>query len=156
MTRILKIGGSILTDKSRELAARPEEIDRIAAEIASCPEDLVLVHGAGSFGHIPAKRFGLPHNFSREGLRITHLSVARLCEMVVEALGRAGVECLPVHPLYSHAPSGQDRELLSGADKRDDKKRDNAGSAWRCGHGRFKGGGHSLRRSTGGISGRRA
>ena len=99
MTRILKIGGSILTDKSRELSARPEEIDRIAAEIASCPEDLVLVHGAGSFGHIPAKRFGLPHNFSREGLRITHLSVARLCEMVVEALGRAGVECLPVHPL---------------------------------------------------------
>lgn len=99
MTRILKIGGSILTDKNRELSARPEEIDRIAAEIASCPEDLVLIHGAGSFGHIPAKRYGLPQNFSPEGLRITHLSVARLCEMVVEALGRAGVECLPVHPL---------------------------------------------------------
>ena len=99
MTRILKIGGSILTDKSREYAARPEEIGRIAAEIASCPEDLLLVHGAGSFGHIPAKRYGLPQNFSPEGLRLTHLSVARLCEMMVEALGRAGVECLPVHPL---------------------------------------------------------
>ncbi|MGB7545776.1 MAG: isopentenyl phosphate kinase [Methanothrix sp.] len=99
MTKILKIGGSILTDKSRELAARPEEIARVAAEIAIRPEDLVLVHGAGSFGHIPAKKYGLPQVFSPEGLRMTHLSVARLCEMVVEALGQAGVDCLPVHPL---------------------------------------------------------
>lgn len=101
MTRILKIGGSILTDKNRELAARPEEIARIATEIAACPEDLVLVHGAGSFGHIPARRYGLSHEFNREGLRATHLSVASLCEMMVQALGRAGVECLPVHPLSS-------------------------------------------------------
>jgi isopentenyl phosphate kinase len=99
MTKILKIGGSILTDKSRELAARPEEIARVAAEIAIRPEDLVLVHGAGSFGHIPAKKYGLPQEFSPEGLRMTHLTVARLCEMVVEALGQAGVDCLPVHPL---------------------------------------------------------
>lgn len=101
MTRILKIGGSILTDKSRELAARPEEIDRIAAEIASSPEDLVLVHGAGSFGHIPARRYGLPGQFRPEGLRATHLSVVGLCDMVIEALGRAGVDCLPCHPLSS-------------------------------------------------------
>lgn len=99
MTKILKIGGSILTDKSRSLAPRPEEIARVAAEIAIRPEDLVLVHGAGSFGHIPAQKYGLPQVFSPEGLRMTHLSVARLCEMVVEALGQAGVECLPVHPL---------------------------------------------------------
>jgi len=99
VTRILKIGGSILTDKNRELTARPDEIMRVAKEIASQPDDVVLVHGAGSFGHIPAKRFGLPHEFSRLGLRVTHNSVARLCELVVEALSLAGVECLPVHPL---------------------------------------------------------
>jgi isopentenyl phosphate kinase len=101
MTRILKIGGSILTDKSRGLAPRPDEISRIADEIATCSEDLVLVHGAGSFGHIPARRYGLPQKFNRQGLRVTHASVARLCEIVVEALGRSGVECLPVHPLSS-------------------------------------------------------
>jgi len=99
MTRILKIGGSILTDKSRELSSRPDEISRIAGEIATCPEDLVLVHGAGSFGHIPARRYALPQEFNRQGLRVTHASVARLCEMIVEALGHSGVECLPVHPL---------------------------------------------------------
>ena len=99
MTRVLKIGGSILTDKSRELAPRQDEIARVALEISSCPEDLVLVHGAGSFGHIPAKKYGLPQEFSRPGLRVTHGSVARLCDLVVEALGQAGVDCLPVHPL---------------------------------------------------------
>lgn len=99
MTRILKIGGSILTDRSRKLTARPDEILRVAREIASFPDDVVLVHGAGSFGHIPAKKYGLPHEFNRQGLRVTHNCVAKLCEMVVEALSRSGVDCLPVHPL---------------------------------------------------------
>ena len=99
MTRVLKIGGSILTDKSRDLVARPNDIMRVAREIASYPDDVVLVHGAGSFGHIPAKKYGLPHEFNRSGLRVTHGCVAKLCEMVVEALSLAGVECLPVHPL---------------------------------------------------------
>lgn len=99
MTRVLKIGGSILTDKSRYLAARPDEITRVAKEIAIHPDDVVLVHGAGSFGHIPAKKYGLPREFNRQGLRATHSCVARLCELVVEALSLAGVDCLPVHPL---------------------------------------------------------
>jgi isopentenyl phosphate kinase len=99
MTRILKIGGSIITDKSREFAARPEEILRLAREIALAPDNLVLVHGAGSFGHFPARKYGLPEKFNRQGLRVTHSSVARLCDMVVEALGQAGIESLPVHPL---------------------------------------------------------
>ncbi len=60
MTKVLKIGGSILTDKTRDNAARLDEISRVAQEIAARPEDLVLVHGAGSFGHFPAKRYGLP------------------------------------------------------------------------------------------------
>jgi isopentenyl phosphate kinase len=99
VTKVLKIGGSILTDKTRGDAARPEEIMRVAQEIAARPEDLVLVHGAGSFGHIPAKRYGLPLIFSPEGLRVTHASVARLNDLVVKALSRAGVDSLPVHPL---------------------------------------------------------
>jgi isopentenyl phosphate kinase len=58
----------------------------------------VLVHGAGSFGHIPAKKYGLPQIFSPEGLRVTHNSVVKLNDLVVEALARAGVSPMPVHP----------------------------------------------------------
>lgn len=99
MTKVLKIGGSILTDKTRGEAARQDEISRVAGEIAAHPEDLVLVHGAGSFGHIPAKKYGLPWSFSPEGMRVTHDSVARLNDLVVKALSRAGVDSLPLHPL---------------------------------------------------------
>ncbi|MDM7939956.1 MAG: isopentenyl phosphate kinase [Methanothrix sp.] len=96
--KVLKIGGSILTDKKTIGAARLREIQRIAEEIAAHPEDLVLVHGAGSFGHIPARRYGLPESFNPEGLRATHSSVVRLNELVIDALCKAGVFAMPVHP----------------------------------------------------------
>ena len=99
MVRILKIGGSVITDKAKASCPRSQEIARIAMEVASSPKDLVLVHGAGSFGHVPAKKYGLPEKFSAEGLRETHSSVLKLNEMVIEALGRAGASPLPVNPL---------------------------------------------------------
>jgi isopentenyl phosphate kinase len=98
VTKVLKIGGSILTDKSVGLTSRPAAIRAVAEEIATYPEDLVLVHGAGSFGHIPAKKYGLPQIFSPEGLRVTHNSVVKLNDLVIEALARAGVSPMPVHP----------------------------------------------------------
>ena len=100
--KILKIGGSILTDKTNESlvdAARCSEIKRVAEEVAAHPGELVLVHGAGSFGHVPARRYGLPALFSAEGLRVTHSSVVRLNDLMVEALSEAGLSPLPVHPL---------------------------------------------------------
>lgn len=98
MVKVLKIGGSILTDKNRSTVARPEEIRRVAEEIAASPSDLILVHGAGSFGHVPARKYGLPQGFSSEGLRVTHQSVVDLNDMVVEALSLAGADPMPVHP----------------------------------------------------------
>lgn len=99
MFKILKIGGSAITDKAKADCVRGEEIERIAGEISDQASGLVLVHGAGSFGHIPAKKYGLPGKFSSEGLRVTHASVAELNRIVVEALSKAGVDALPVHPL---------------------------------------------------------
>lgn len=98
MVKILKIGGSIITDKSKSSCPRSPEIVRISKEIASSPSGLVLVHGAGSFGHMPAKKYGLPGRFSPEGVRVTHASVLKLNEMVVEALSRAGANPVPVSP----------------------------------------------------------
>ncbi len=98
MVKVLKIGGSILTDKNRSATARPEVIRRVAEEIAASTSDLIFVHGAGSFGHVPARKYGLPQRFSPEGLRVTHQSVVRLNDMVVEALSHAGADPMPVHP----------------------------------------------------------
>jgi isopentenyl phosphate kinase len=58
MLTVLKIGGSLITDKSSE---KPKlnlnNIKRISKEIASSKiKGLVLVHGAGSYGHPIVKR----------------------------------------------------------------------------------------------------
>lgn len=101
MVKVLKIGGSIITDKTRSACSRDKEIDRIASEIAQFPEDLILIHGAGSFGHAPAKKYGLPERFNPEGLRNTHACVAKLNSLIVDALSRAGTDPMPVHPFSS-------------------------------------------------------
>lgn len=65
----LKLGGSLLTEKSREATARPAVIERLAQEIGAAmraePQlQLLLGHGSGSFGHPPAE-----HYRTREGVK---------------------------------------------------------------------------------------
>ena len=65
---ILKIGGSILTNKdSIESEVDTESLKRIASEIKSSLDnsykELIIVHGAGSFGHPPAKKYKIGEAF---------------------------------------------------------------------------------------------
>jgi len=55
---ILKLGGSIITKKeSKEPLVDHDNLNRISKEIASSSfEGLIIVHGAGSFGHPFAKK----------------------------------------------------------------------------------------------------
>jgi isopentenyl phosphate kinase len=97
--KILKVGGSVLTDKTCLESARTDEIERIAAEIVGHESGLILVHGAGSFGHIHATKYDLVERFSPEGVLETHRSVVRLNDLVVDRLRKAGSSPVPVHPL---------------------------------------------------------
>jgi isopentenyl phosphate kinase len=103
MTTILKIGGSVLTDKNRVSVARPDAIERIAKEIGESPiPGLVLIHGAGSFGHHQAKEYKLKDgltDWSIKGIWPTHHAVKSLNRIVVDALQMSGVDALPVNPL---------------------------------------------------------
>ena len=63
----LKLGGSLITDKTQPYTARLDKLADLATQIAhalqSHPElRLVLGHGSGSFGHTAAKEYG-----TREG-----------------------------------------------------------------------------------------
>jgi isopentenyl phosphate kinase len=65
---ILKIGGSILTNKdSKTSEVDAASLKRIASEIKASmdksPKQLVIVHGAGSFGHPPAKKHKIGEKF---------------------------------------------------------------------------------------------
>jgi isopentenyl phosphate kinase len=96
---VLKIGGSIITEKSSPVPkACNDEIIRIAKEIASGHSNLVIVHGAGSFGHPLALKYKLTEQFHVRGVIETHRSVKELNTIIVAALVSAGVQAVPVHP----------------------------------------------------------
>jgi len=102
---VLKIGGSVLTEKGAEKSARASEIERISGEIAAAMREwreasmrrkLILVHGAGSFGHPQAMKF-LKSGEARDAI-LTHLAVCELNAMFVASLLRKGVSAIPLHP----------------------------------------------------------
>lgn len=62
---ILKIGGSVITNKNEELTPKTQEMNRIAQEIRKAEiSNLVIVHGGGSFGHPIAQKHAI-----KEGLK---------------------------------------------------------------------------------------
>jgi isopentenyl phosphate kinase len=80
---VVKLGGSALTDKERICTPRIREIRRAAKQIAALSRrySLVLVHGAGSYGHIPVKKWRLESGFtSRSQLRGLAATKSRLLE----------------------------------------------------------------------------
>jgi len=65
---VLKLGGSLLTDKSTPYKLREEVIKAVAVEIKECIDlglikNLVIVHGVGSFGHPPVLKYNLHKGF---------------------------------------------------------------------------------------------
>ena len=67
---ILKIGGSILTNKdSTKSEVDDFSLNRVASEIKesmnNSDKQLIIVHGAGSFGHPPAKKHKIGEEFDQ-------------------------------------------------------------------------------------------
>ena len=82
---ILKLGGSVITEKERnKVKARKGLIKRIAKEIKRARKKkdfrLILVHGAGPFGHKFVTDYGINKGIKTErqvqGFVLTHQSVA--------------------------------------------------------------------------------
>ena len=58
---ILKLGGSVITDKGTYATLNREVVESISKELAGVENlgPMIIVHGAGSFGHILAKQYSL-------------------------------------------------------------------------------------------------
>lgn len=105
---ILKLGGSVITKKE---AAGPtvnyENLNRISAEIADSSFDkLVIVHGAGSFGHPFAREYEIGSiikdevDFNRKklGFCITQSWVRKLNGIVCNSLRERGIFAVSLLP----------------------------------------------------------
>jgi isopentenyl phosphate kinase len=106
----LKLGGSLITDKTRPYTPRPEKLDLLAAEIASVLKKdadlhLVLGHGSGSFGHAAASRhntrLGVSGLAAWRGFAEVWYQASELNRIVLKALIQAGLPAVTLSPAAS-------------------------------------------------------
>ncbi|MFX0074071.1 MAG: isopentenyl phosphate kinase [Candidatus Hermodarchaeota archaeon] len=104
---IIKLGGSLLTDKSIPYRLKEEKIEEIAAELKECIDlelikNLVIIHGVGSFGHPPVLKYNLHKGFQGKD-QLIHLSET---QQIVNKLRRTIVskffaEGIPVNLMHA-------------------------------------------------------
>lgn len=108
--QFLKLGGSLITDKNRPHTLRPRVLARLAEEIAAARVTdpslrLVVGHGSGSFGHIPAKkhstRQGVDTREGWQGFVEVWRQASALYRLVMEALSEAGLPAIGFSPSAS-------------------------------------------------------
>ena len=102
----LKLGGSVITDKERPETLDGPALDRAADAVAEANDDLVVVHGGGSFGHHHAAEWGVSVDSGTddaEGALAVHGAMTTLNRFVLARLHDRGVPALPVHPLSAGA-----------------------------------------------------
>ena len=114
---IIKLGGSVITDKTKKYFLKQEVVDRLAAEIKKANKKLIIVHGAGSFGHILAKEYQLNEGYNNDdqiqGFSLTHAKVQELNSLVLKSLHIQGIPAVSIPP---HAILKLDNHKLSKID----------------------------------------
>ena len=113
---LVKLGGSLITDKRRPGRARHEVIARLAEEIAGAAPRrsgrLIIGHGSGSFGHPAAARHGVHRGVRGRdqlaGVAETQARAATLHRLVVDGLLAAGAAPFSLAPSsYMSASAGR-------------------------------------------------
>lgn len=103
----LKLGGSLITNKQEASIARMDVLERLAGEIKAALDAkpdirLVLGHGSGSFGHIPAKKYGTRQGVSTPeqwlGFAKVWKEARTLNQIVIETLLAADLPVIAFPP----------------------------------------------------------
>lgn len=95
---IIKIGGAIITDKNEYRSLRKKQLSLISKEIAQWNRKSIIIHGAGSFGHIVAKQYSIHLGFSYQdqikGVLQIRRDMAELSQAVINSLIEEGGKAL--------------------------------------------------------------
>lgn len=111
---VLKLGGSVITDKDRPETLDGPALDATADAIADAlstdtVDSLVIIHGGGSFGHHHAKNHGVTTergSHDAGAVLEIHGAMTTLNRFVLSRLHDRDVPALPVHPLSMASRSG--------------------------------------------------
>lgn len=105
---ILKLGGSVITEKDTPETVDDAALDSVVEAIAEsdvverADGSLIIVHGGGSFGHVHAAEHGVSTTAGSHdpaAVAAIHGAMKQLNGTVCDRLQAAGVPAVPVHPL---------------------------------------------------------
>ena len=97
---LIKLGGSIITDKQKPLTPNLSALEKIAAQLKKVREPIIIVHGGGSFGHYWSVRYGMhtkPAKYSKKGVAVVKNSMIELNKIILNSFLKHDLNpyCLP-------------------------------------------------------------
>ena len=101
---LLKLGGSLLTEKSVPFSIREDIIKSAVRQIINANKKLILIHGGGSFGHPFAKKYsisdGLDDSVPNQilGLTKTHQAMIKLNNYLINYFLELNYPVLSIQP----------------------------------------------------------
>ncbi len=111
----LKLGGSLITDKQKPHAEKKRIITNLAFEIVEAINkkpnlDLIIGHGSGSFGHIPAKKYktreGAKNKADWRGFHEVWREARALDQIILDIFVKAGLRVISYPPSASLISKG--------------------------------------------------
>lgn len=107
---IVKLGGSVITDKGKSFSVKLSALKRLARELATFNGPLIVVHGGGSFGHPVASKYKIAEGYRDKGqlmgFSLTHRAMERLNSHVIDAFQEAGIPAISIQPSACAVVSG--------------------------------------------------
>jgi isopentenyl-diphosphate delta-isomerase len=101
---LLKLGGSLLTDKNEPFSLRDNILESSLNQIIESKKSIILIHGGGSFGHPIAKKYQISQGLNDSikgqimGLSKTHEAMIKFNSIIINKLLDKGCSAISVQP----------------------------------------------------------
>ncbi|MBA4435714.1 MAG: isopentenyl phosphate kinase family protein [Nitrosopumilaceae archaeon] len=97
---LIKLGGSIITNKEKPLSARRKTIDNLAKSLKKIQEPIIIVHGGGSYGHYWSVKYDMhtkERKYDLRGVSIVKNSMIELNKIILDSFLKNKLKpyCLP-------------------------------------------------------------
>jgi isopentenyl phosphate kinase len=97
---LIKLGGSIITNKGKPLSPRRKTIDILVKSLKKISEPIIIVHGGGSYGHYWSVKYDMhtkEKKYDIRGVAIIKNSMIELNKIILDSLlkNKLSPYCLP-------------------------------------------------------------
>jgi isopentenyl phosphate kinase len=97
---LVKLGGSVITDKKVPYKASFKAIENLAAQLKKTNSPLIVAHGSGSFGHTSASIYGGSKGYkSLKGIAKVSFDAMEINRIVMDIFIKQGLPAVSFRPM---------------------------------------------------------